>query len=80
MMMMAAERNNVKVDGFFLKPGLLYEIDVDKIKKGDTAPWVTHPIIKVKKKAALKLSEYTAMTSNSGWVQMPDGRWEHSYE
>lgn len=88
MMCMAAERNNVKIDGFYLKPGILYEIDIDKIKKGDTAPWVAHPITKTPKKAKLPKYPGTALTdaseavitSNSGWTQMPDGRWEHSYE
>jgi glucosamine 6-phosphate synthetase-like amidotransferase/phosphosugar isomerase protein len=79
MLHMAADRHNVKIESFYTKPDLLYEIDIDQIKRGNTAPWVTTPIVYETKKLTIS-SKYEGVTSGSGWRQNAQGMWEYSYE
>lgn len=45
MLHLVAARNNITIDTYWLQPDLLYEINVNDIKIGNTAPWSTIPLV-----------------------------------
>lgn len=74
---MAADRNDTKIESFFLKPHQLYEVNIDDIKMGENAPWTITPIIYDPPKKKKSKPGFTNMTDGSGWVQNHLGVWEN---